>query len=305
MAILCEYFDAENLDEPLKREILKKALPKYAEAYLSGRYPKSKAHTLLCFTAKKGSDLAGFALVTYTYSPCLGEIDQLYFEPGAHEVIAPLIDQIEKTLADKGGIVVQYLYEAISDSPPPLEEAILINKGWGLKTLHMLIYYFDVFAFHPPWLEKEYSLPPGFSFLLWKDVNESEKQRLAVLQERYTFHYFVSPVNESTLIQPINSVGLIYDQTVVGWMITHTFPQEPDTIRYSALYVQEKYLPAGVAVPLLQKSIRLQQESPLQWGYFTVSMEHTEDRWLRFVKRRLGPRANRLVRIFRLSKGLS
>lgn len=286
-----------------KEEIQSKTSSNWQDIYFS--QAKIKGQKKLCFKAVESDKLLAFVLVNYSESLELGEIDQIYSEPEVdQETISSLIHHMEMTLRDMGCMIVQFYYEFDVTSSPPLIETILLKNGFGLKTPCMILYFFDIFAFHPPWFDKEYPLPPGFSFLLWKDVDIKEKERLAILQERFSFHYFISPNAESSIIQPINSLGLLFEDKVVGWVITHTAPFEPDTIRYSAFYVEPEYLAKGVAVPLLQKSIQLQQQSPLQWGFFTINLEYTEKRWLKFVNQRIKSNAYKTIKVYRLSKSL-
>jgi len=284
----CKAF--EDLAPPLQKEIKEKTHPSHSEFYYAHRSQEK-----LCFTATIDSNLAAFALVTHSHSPDLSDIDQITLE---NPTLGPaFIAFIDKTLAEKGCMIAQVLYE----EGDPVEQ-MFMDAGWGLKTPVIKEYYFDIYAFHPKWFDREYPLPQGFSFALWKDIPVKEKEKLKVLQERSTFHHSISPTSENEIMQPVNSVVLLHKGNIAGWMITHTLPHEPDTIRYSAFYVFPEFRARGLAVPLLQHAIRLQQGSPLQWTYFTLNLDYLEGSWEKFVDKHLRESAYSVVNVFRLSK---
>ncbi|CRX37767.1 hypothetical protein [Estrella lausannensis] len=303
-----EEINITYLNEETKREMLSLANPELAYFFKEEKPVRGKkVIRQLLYAVFDEETLQGFALVVFLPSFSLGDIKQLYLKeiPAKKEAATRLLHCIEDSLKRRGCLILQHQYEEDEGAPTPFIELFLQAEGFGLKSLRMARLYFDIFAFLPPWFLKTRPLPPDFSFFPWKEVTPQELMKLHRMQEQFTVHPFISPTDEEESMQPINSIGLRYKAELVGWMVTHTLPYEPDQIRYSAFYVSPEFLNRGVAVPLLQESIRRQQRSPIQWGYLLLNFGYTDKRWLRFVEARIRPNAYRLVRIWRLSKALA
>lgn len=303
-----EEFNIPNLKEGAKQDMLSLANPDLTY-FFKEEAPRrgKKIIQHLIFAVFDGEEIQGFALVVFLPTFSLGDIKQFYLKesPTKQEAAKLLLQCIENSLKSLGCLIIQHQYDEDEGGPTPFIEQFLFSQGFGLKSLRMARLYFDIFAFLPKWFLKERPLPPGFSFFPWKEVSAIELMKLQRMQEQFTVHPFISPTDEEESMQPINSIGLRYKNKLIGWMVTHTLPYEPDQIRYSAFYVSPEYLNRGVAVPLLQHSLRLQQRSPIQWGYLLLNFGYTDKRWLRFVEARIRPNAYRLVRIWRLSKALA
>lgn len=299
--------DIKNLPESVKAPLLNSVhhdLQKYFTDL--GIREAGKLAKPLLFAALEEGKLAGFALLVYRPAMHLADLSQLHvFEMGTIAKVAPLLLQaIEDRLFALGCVIVQHHYSSEENKPPdPIEEQLVL-KGWGQKTKLSTRYYFDCYAFKPKWFTKIHRLPKGFSLVPWHSLRAEEKIRLRRMEEKSAFHPFISPFEDEEHIQKINSLGLLHEGEIVGWMITHTLPEEPDIIRYSSLYVAPEYLSKGPAAILLKESIDLQKRSPLRWSYFQVTWAFTDARWLRFINNRLCDETLRIVHRFRLSKGL-
>jgi hypothetical protein len=83
---------------------------------------------------------------------------------------------------------------------------------------------------------------------------------------------------------------LRYRGEVIGWIVTHTFPDNPKAILYSSLYIDSDHQFKGLSIRLLQEAILTQQRHPEFTGaYCEINMELSEPNWTRFLERRLIP----------------
>ncbi|CDR32960.1 hypothetical protein [Criblamydia sequanensis] len=252
---------------------------------------------------QKGT-LQALALISYSSSPSLSELSCLNAKsPVAFSLYAePLLDEVEKILKEKNCMIVCCLYEHTKGSPRSPLSLLLEKKGFGSPSVKYIKYYFDCYAFKPPWFTKEMTLQEDFKIFPWKDLTPKEENRLRQLEEQFSFHPFISPTNEKIFIQYINSLGLKYKGDIVGWMITHTLPYEKEWVRYSGFFIDPQFQHQGFAIPLLQQSIKLQQNSPLRWSYFMINLDYTESDWIRFVEKRLAPYTTKIGEVIRRCK---
>ncbi|CRX37766.1 hypothetical protein [Estrella lausannensis] len=267
---------------------------------------EKKAPLPLLAVAIDHGQLAGFAFALYYRQLHLADLSLVYVsdQKPFGEVAELLLSFLEARLYAEGCLVIEHHYAKEEGSPDLGLETELYRRGWGHKTLIHTRYYFDCYAFKPKWFTTHHPLPDGFSLKPWKTIDASEKLKIRLLQEQFTFHPFISPLEDESHIQEINSLALLHGDEVIGWMVTHTHPDDPQLIRYSSLYVKPEFLAKGVAAPLLQESILRQQRSPLRWSFFQVTWSFTDQRWIRFIDKRLKGQTSRIVHYARLSKGL-
>ena len=78
-------------------------------------------------------------------------------------------------------------------------------------------------------------------------------------------HTFV----EDTRLEPLNSLGLRYQGEVIGWTITHRIDSE--TIRYSVMFVEERFQRMGRGFSLLTQAVKRQIDSGIPYATAAVS----------------------------------
>jgi GNAT superfamily N-acetyltransferase len=221
----------------------------------------------------------------------LGQVLSIFVEDNfRHQKIgSQLIEEMEKTLLEQGCRVITFTYPG-SDSTTSDLEHILHSRGWKGPHVVLKRYRFDGWSFNPPWLSKPYQLPPDFRLFPWKELRPNERKKLLHWHEQQRFPQLISPFGpDEALIEPLNSLGLRYKDEVVGWMITHRLA--PDTIRFSALYIEKPFSLTEAWIKLLIEAINLQRFSPVQWAVFEINVMENVPGWNRFVIRRLGPYA--------------
>jgi hypothetical protein len=137
------------------------------------------------------------------------------------------------------------------------------------------------------WLKLHNLLPSGYTSFPWVELTLQERELIQKQQAISPWYpEILSPFKEEEAIEPLNSLGLRYQNQVVGWMITHRVAA--DTVRYTKLFVREDLQPLGRAISLLSAAIKLQLESrETTKAVFTVVANNTP--MVRFVYRRLAP----------------
>lgn len=171
--------------------------------------------------------------------------------------------------------------------------ALLTKAGWTPPRRTILRCDFHVPSFSAPWL-KDYPLPKGYELFFWRDLSDSEWQRLHYLQEQLSFPLSVTPFATRYALEPLNSLGLRSAAGEVdGWMLTHRL--DIATVRYSALFVRPALRPLGCPLLLLSNAIFLQKAHPeIPHALCEVNILQSSPSWVRFVERRLAPYASKV-----------
>lgn len=188
------------------------------------------------------------------------------------------------------------LYPAPADGAvDPLIQA-LDAMNWQPPRLWSKQLTFDVQAYRSDWLySKSADLSP-LEIFPWAELSETEAQSVRHHFEQYNLPAPLSPFLQSKWVQPINSLGLRdANGNIVGWVITHTFPETPDNVRYSCFYVHPDLLRSAASIHLLRQSILLQKKSGIPYATFDFGMRDTEGSWQKFIEKRLAPHALKIT----------
>jgi GNAT superfamily N-acetyltransferase len=241
----------------------------------------------LSFGVERDGEPIAVGHLTLHTNNTIGELHTFFIRDGyrCNDTNAKLLKAIEEGACQEGCRFLSFLYPKGSPLTP-----ILQARGWSAPNLFMFRIDFDPPTFNTPWINKEYPLPEGCALFPWKELTAKEREALQRQEQQCRFHFSVSPFGDERYQQPVNSIGLRYNGEVVGWMITHTFPENPDTVRYSCLYIDDALHFKGLSIRLLQEAIRIQiDHSPYLWAYCEVNMGLSEPSWIRFLNRRLAP----------------
>lgn len=205
-----------------------------------------------------------------------------------------LLSSLEDELIQQGCKAMYAEYP--SDTPyHACIERLLTKHGWAKPATYMLCCHFDVRLFNPPWFNRPIGFSKEFQEFSWNQLTDKEKEILRYQAKQWTFPPAVSPLIQEETIEPLNSLGLRYQNEVIGWMITHRI--DPQTISYTSLYIHREYHLQGHAIQLLVNSIRKQQHSSIPYALFKVNIEEVSPSWYRFVKNRLAPYAQKVQKI--------
>jgi hypothetical protein len=132
---------------------------------------------------------------------------------------------------------------------------------------------------------------PGFELFPWTQLSLAERNRLVEQKENYPAA--LTPFLKEERLEPCNSLGLRYENDVVGWMITHR--TRLDTIQYSSLFVDPAVmrLQPGIGMAVLAKSVSLQIAAGVPRLIFMVNMDNPMG--LNLIKRRIKPYLQSMV----------
>ncbi len=196
-----------------------------------------------------------------------------------------LMTKLEAKLLTKGCNKVELVYMSDKPSTTALEK-LLTKLNWGESQSRMLVCKSttDKIA-TAPWLQK-YKLASAYTLLPWVDLVPRHRQKIyQQQQEQEWYPETLNPFNNANQLEPLNSLCLLYHGDVIGWMITHRI--NPDTIRYTSLFIRQDLQKVGRAIPILANAIKRQVDSDIVNGIWTVAMDN--DPMVQFVKRRLSP----------------
>lgn len=246
--------------------------------------------------AKLENELRGVALIQFNVNNRTGELFSLFVQEEYRRqgIGTSLFKSFEDLLLKEGSRALGFQY----NKEDPLSIAIdkiLANQDWPPAKVYLIRCLFDVYQFNPPWFQKTYKLAKGLKSSPWKKIRAPEKAHIKNFWEQGTFMPYLYPFNEEKTIDPINSLILRHKHQLIGWMITNRIDNK--TIRYTSLYIDREYMLKGYAIILLMQAIHLQKKSGVQWAYFEVNLEHIDDSWWKFVKKRLIPYADRVEKM--------
>jgi GNAT superfamily N-acetyltransferase len=191
-------------------------------------------------------------------------------------------------------IALGFEYEHSSPSALALEK-ILASQGWLPPKIYLIRCHFTLALFNPPWLYHPYRSPPSFTFFPWKELRPDEKEQIRFMASQGRFISYLSPFRQEALIDLETSVGLRTPHQLMGWSITHHL--DPQTLRYSILYVDRSLLLSGYGIQLLAESIKRQKQLPIPYALFEINLKEIDPSWWRFVKKRLLPLAQHIERM--------
>lgn len=196
-----------------------------------------------------------------------------------------LMIKLEAQLLVEGCSKVDLVYMSGNKSTPALEK-LLTKLGWDEFKSRMLVCKSTTEKLaQAPWLRRR-QLPSSYSIVPWVDLAPRYKQNVYQRQQQQEWYpETLNPFNNSHLIEPLNSLALLYHDEVVGWTINHRI--NPDTIRYTSLFVRKDLQKIGRAIPVLTEAIRRQIDSDIL--YNVCCAEVINKPMVRFVKRRLSP----------------
>ena len=203
-----------------------------------------------------------------------------------------LLAQLEGDLQQRGCHHLELRYLSGPNSPPL--ERILAQRQWLASQSQSLVCYAStdrVRQAPPPHLVDSLArlvtrLPTGYSIFPWPTLKRAERADLEQRMRTDLLMQRFDPFLDEDKLEPLNSLGLRYENRIVGWMITHR--TTADTIRYTQMYVDPASQPLSRSTLLLAKAIQLQVEQlPHTKGTFRVDIDNTS--MVMFVHRRLKP----------------
>jgi len=287
--------DTKILELPVKDKGSLKALqaltePKF-QCCLLNKQPNdiSKAE-IIAIAAYLEEKPIGLILASFFTVIRIAEIHSLFVVESErhHSVGDQLMTELESELKKRDCGVVTFVYEDKKPFTAYLER-ILEKHQWGPPRPFSIHCRFDAHTFQPDWLRRDYVYSSNFHKFPWKELTKKERAKLALQDQKGYIPASVSPFHDEKRIEYINSLGLRYKGEVIGWVVTHR--TDPDTIRYTALYIHYKHQIRGDAIKLLCESMWRHKASGVHWAVIDINLVQSSPRWIKFVERRLIPLA--------------
>jgi GNAT superfamily N-acetyltransferase len=214
------------------------------------------------------------------------EVLSLFIHPEHREkgLGKALLNYLETELQQRGCSQVRLVY--ISNATTPALESILQHLNWSTPQLRMLVCEGTKESIKDaPLLQLNYSLPASYTIFPWVELTPEDREHIQKQQAISPWYpEIISPFQDEEIIEPVNSLGLLYQGQVVGWMITHRVAA--DTIRYTKLFVKQELQSIGRAIPLLVTAIKWHlHKIAANKAVFTVIVDNTS--MVKFVNNRL------------------
>lgn len=205
-----------------------------------------------------------------------------------------LLHVLTQLLIEENVTLVTFHYSK-EDPFSNIVEKVFLKNHWQGPRPFIIECLFKSADFAPSWRDKKMEFAKGFEEFLFKNLTHQEYQDLVHRYEQMSIPKYVYPFGrEEKLIEYKNSLGLRYQGKVIGWMITHRIA--PDTIRYSALYLEDDFVSTGYWLKLLIDAIHIQQDKQLAtYGLLEINLDQISKPWLKFIQRKLFPQACQII----------
>lgn len=238
---------------------------------------------LLAISASINEQIVGFVIAEILPETETAEvISFLVLPPYRHQGIGTtLVRHLEEALIANHCQHIQVSYQVTAITQTALEPLLKKLNWQPPKTTFFLGKTTTQNIAKAPWLSLN-SLPDGVTIFPWVELTAKEQQ---TIRQRADYPAALNPFSSDPRLEPLNSLGLRDQETVIGWCVTHRVAA--DTIRYSSLFVQEKYQKFGRAITLLTAAIKLQIASSIPNYTFSVAIENPQMK--QFLHRRLQP----------------
>lgn len=282
--------EIEHLKLPLNAQSLQQYEPLLSEAsklFLSE--PPINGLKVLAIAGMSEGKPVGLAVATFNERLFISQIDFFKVLESHREALGPrLLDELEKELRSIKSSIVSITYPQLGLQSQYLE-SLLKMFGWAPPTVFKIHCKFDAVGFQPSWFRKGYRYAPGITIFPWKELTVKERERIELQLSQGVVPSIVSPFAEEEKIEHLNSLGLRKNGEVIGWVITHR--DNPDTIRYFALYIHRKYQKEGDAIKLLCDSLWLHRAKAFEIprALLEVNVMQSSQSWITFMKKRLIP----------------
>lgn len=220
-----------------------------------------------------------------------------------HYVISPELDRSEGVQK-----LISHAVELTKEANLPLaamkyeinseNEALdryLEASGWTKSRPWLKQYLFDVKLFRPKWMDRKIPIPDDCSIITWSDLNDKHKHSMKMTIHGGGVPLYLTPFYWEEYRQEFNTLFLLKEERVIGWCVTHTFPDRLDTVQYTSLFIHPLFRHHGYSIRLLVDSIRLLIEAGVDYGVFTLSLHESSKSWKRFIERNLEPNSQRVT----------
>ncbi|MEA5621326.1 TIGR03032 family protein [Cronbergia sp. UHCC 0137] len=279
----------KTTNEPLKYQRVYHLNPESLAPYDAMTFPslqqrwrtKPQQGELVGVSASLAGDMVGF-VIAELQADKTAQLLSLFVAPAyrCQGIGKNLIYQLQRNLQEQQCTQIQLSYIVTELTTKGLEP-ILTQLGWNKPQAQFFLGQTttEVIA-QAPWLNQP-PLTAEFSLFPWTELTAKDRQELQLLD----FPEVLSPLADKQRLELLNSLGLRYQEQLIGWIVTHRVAA--NTIRYSSLFVAKPFRVRGRGIYLLATAIQRQIVSPITNYKFAIASENTA--MLRFLRRHLQP----------------
>lgn len=272
-------------------------IPDHFLCCLHGKDPGGLSDTtVFAIGATQKQNPVGIVLASYHHILHHVYIHHLFVDPSHRNrhIGRRLLERMKEKTYHAGGRFFFLNYELEDPTTPALEKVLQATEWKGTRP-YLIRCLYDMYHFDMPWLHRNYPMPEEFQEFSWTTLTDQDRNQLQQELHHQMIPLAVSPFFDEERLEPINSLGLRYKGRVVGWMLTHRIA--PDTICYTALYVDRSFHFSGIPMKLLSDSIHIHLKNLTPWGVLEIPLLQVHSSWIRFAKRRLIPYATKVTHI--------
>lgn len=286
----------EKLTEEKKQAYAALLEPKLAHRVLEGRNPFGiKEGELVLLGAYQEGKLVG--CVSYAVYPILKAADLFYISVASEfqrqGIALSLLNFLKDDLKKRRLIVCWATYVQENPSTPALQ-ALFAKAGWSEPYHEIIRIYIDAWEYRSPFPSRP--LPRGCEIFKWVELTDAEREDLKYRENQGSIPKFVSPFSKKYAVEPLTSLGIRCNGSVIGWLVTHRISK--DTIRYSVYYVSPEFRGTNCFLELGNRAMGIQNESPIQWTMFEINFGLGNSTWRRFAMRVLAPHAKKIENVY-------
>ncbi len=258
---------------------------------------------LMAILVKSEDVIAGLAIAEFDRNKNYSEILSLYIDKEHRRkgLGSKLVYYINRVLARAGFDEARMYFRSDWESKGFIYK--LVEKdNWTTPVTLMHIFKSNLaYKDKVIWTE-DLHLPEEIKIELWRDINRKYKDALKQLIENdKSVPQYLSPFINTGKIEPINSVGLIKKNEIIGWNIIYRINN--DTLEYNNLYIRREYR-TNIKLPiaLISTSVKLQIKNNIT--NFIWLIDNSDLRMLNFIYRKIGHLIDSDILVMQASKKL-
>jgi GNAT superfamily N-acetyltransferase len=163
-------------------------------------------------------------------------------------------------------------------------EHILERRGWVAPvTRSISVRFTPEEATRTPWFARV-ALPDRFQIFPWSEITPEERATIRRTHEAtpWIARGLEPWTHDSYGFDPISSLGLRYEGSVVGWVINHRIAE--DCVRFTCSFMRQDLSRRGRILPLYTESIKRVAAAGIHECTLVTPLEYSE--MAQFLKRR-------------------
>lgn len=243
--------------------------------------------TIIAIGARENSSPIGLALAEINQGNKNAELLSIFVLPSHRQrgIGSALLDSLEQELLLQDCNKIELNCKVYKLTTPALK--LLLKKfNWSELRPSVMECMANDEMLKAPWLYHKYRFPSGMKIFPWAEITSQERFVIQQSQElKPWFDEKLNPFQSLEIFEPLNSLGLRYQDRVVGWMLTERV--EPDTIEYKCMFVRQDLQKLGLGIALFVNAIQIQDKAKIPKGRWYVKLDNLP--MLRFVKKYMMP----------------